>query len=453
MKSKAYDNLLEDLETTVFTNGNLTVNGTENIIDGNVSTCLDIRRSYKSTWYLQLDFKTVKSFYEVVLYLDSKYSYYIKLSIYVRNSSFVEAGSRCESDTLYNKSNIVKIKCMDQGRFMELQFSSRTKYPFFICDIIITGCDNGMFGKNCTRNCSENCVGKSCDILNGKCLSGMCSDGWQGEDCNQKCNNGTYGTQCKSHCGNCRDREYCDHVTGYCKGGCEDGSKGDKCDKVCLDGTYGSNCKGKCGKCRGGQSCDKSSGVCLNGCENGYFGEKCILQCPDGTYGYQCNSSCGNCKDMKDCHHVTGYCNGSCADGSMGVKCDKECPFGFYGKDCSERCSISCGSKSEQKSISDETNTCKPTTEGENNVIIYALGTVLIFSLLANIILVAMCIIRFHRKRKDEVYSKPSPMYVNVRDGHRRDNQPLEGMTIDQQNVQYESLGVPSHETHYDALK
>ncbi|XP_062615699.1 cell death abnormality protein 1-like isoform X4 [Saccostrea cucullata] len=325
-----------------------------------------------------------------------------------------------------------------------------------ICDITVTGCDDGMFGENCTKNCSQNCVGKSCDILNGKCLSGICSDGWQEEDCNQKCYNGTYGPRCKSHCGNCTDMEYCDHVTGYCKGGCKDGSKGNKCDTACLDGTYGSNCKEKCGKCRGSKSCDKASGFCLNGCENGYFGEKCIFQCPNGTYGYQCNSSCGNCKDIRNCNHETGYCNGGCAAGSMGVKCDEECPFGFYGTECSERCNLSCGYKSGQQSISEETNTRKLTSADFNKTTVYAMGSALTLSLLVNILFAAMCIIRFRVTKKNDIYDKPSSMYVNVRADHKQDrqnNKPSEGMELDQQKVQYEAVRIPCNENHYEDLE
>ncbi|XP_062597073.1 scavenger receptor class F member 1-like [Saccostrea cucullata] len=247
--------------------------------------------------------------------------------------------------------------------------------------------------------------------------------------------------------------EDCDHVTGYCKGGCKDGSKGNKCDTVCLDGTYGSNCTENCGKCRGPKSCDKVSGFCLNGCENGYFGEKCILQCPNGKYGYMCNSSCGNCKDIRDCDHETGYCNGGCAAGSMGVKCDEECPFGFYGEECSERCNLSCGYKSGQQSISEETNTFKLTSADENKDTVYALGATLTLSLLVNILFAAMCFIRFLLKRKDEINGKPSPMYVNVSGRLRQDNRPSEEMELDQQNVQYEALAAPSQENHYDALQ
>ncbi|XP_062615698.1 cell death abnormality protein 1-like isoform X3 [Saccostrea cucullata] len=368
--SKAYDNLLENSKMLVITELGRPVYGAENIIDGNPSTCLDTERFYRSI--LCFDFTIVQSFYEVAVsldFLDSWYPddmYIIRLSIYVSNSTSVKDRSLCGSeyvDVAHRRSYVVKRKCMDQGRFIVLKIwlDGGREYRLFICDISITGCENGRFGENCTGNCSENCLGKSCDILDGKCSSGICSDGWQGEDCNQKC--------------------------------------------------------------------------------------------PNGTYGYQCNSSCGNCKDIVNCNHETGYCNGGCAEGSMGLKCDKECPYGFYGKECSDRCNMTCGYKSEQQK---ETNTRKLTSADFNKTTVYAMGSALTLSLLVNILFAAMCIIRFRVTKKNDIYDKPSSMYVNVRADHKQDrqnNKPSEGMELDQQKVQYEAVRIPCNENHYEDLE
>lgn len=50
--------------------------------------------------------------------------------------------------------------------------------------LCFAGCDDGEFGKDCTQNCSGNCLnGVVCDKYNGECES--CSSGFDGPKCDK----------------------------------------------------------------------------------------------------------------------------------------------------------------------------------------------------------------------------------------------------------------------------
>ena len=55
-------------------------------------------------------------------------------------------------------------------------------YIFTVWWCVFSGCDNNMFGQNCSKPCGK-CLGlKQCDHINGTCMAG-CNRGFQGELC------------------------------------------------------------------------------------------------------------------------------------------------------------------------------------------------------------------------------------------------------------------------------
>ncbi|KAF4523535.1 hypothetical protein B566_EDAN013078 [Ephemera danica] len=142
--------------------------------------------------------------------------------------------------------------------------------------LLLTECENGKFGNNCSLNCSANCM-ENCNKDSGICLQG-CKPGWKGDTCKKECENGKFGNNCSLNCSaNCM--EYCNKDSGICLQGCKSGWKGDTCKKECDVGYYGIGCWRKCSeKCKAEETCDAISGHCPNGCEEGFIGEKCDSQ-------------------------------------------------------------------------------------------------------------------------------------------------------------------------------
>ncbi|XP_062593386.1 uncharacterized protein LOC134254860 [Saccostrea cucullata] len=222
--------------------GNGTVNETATT-DGDYSICHGTQHTENVTWYI--DFTTLKSIYRIAISGEVTYETPSgHLSVYISNSSSWTTGFLCAKlKKNINKQLTLNTTCAKHGRYVVIHFegnsdliqsgkSPRTKSDwFFICEIKIEGCDAGVFGENCNKNCSRHCIGKNCDILDGRCLSTMCSDGWQGNSCSKRCSNRTYGHQCQSTCGKCANLRDCHHLTGNCAEGCVDGWEGNKCDK------------------------------------------------------------------------------------------------------------------------------------------------------------------------------------------------------------------------------
>lgn len=52
----------------------------------------------------------------------------------------------------------------------------------FKISTMLSACENGTFGQNCSSACHCQ-LEKSCNHINGSCLSGTCKRGWSGENC------------------------------------------------------------------------------------------------------------------------------------------------------------------------------------------------------------------------------------------------------------------------------
>ncbi|KAH3713604.1 hypothetical protein DPMN_073397 [Dreissena polymorpha] len=211
-------------------------------------------------------------------------------------------------------------------------------------------CDNGTYGTNCSKECSQHCSPQlSCDKSNGACF-GHCRPGFnftRDVTCNIECENGTFGDNCVEICStNCQNPKLCNKTDGTCIIGCRAGydfKKNATCHQECDDGQYGFNCTNLCPNCFG--TCNKTDGACLGGCIPGYDFKRnktCTEACTTGYYGSLCNSTC-HCQDVKTCDPISGICsNGMCAPGWKLDNCSTECEKGHYGLNCSQTCDNHC---------------------------------------------------------------------------------------------------------------
>ncbi|XP_062575159.1 multiple epidermal growth factor-like domains protein 11 isoform X4 [Saccostrea cucullata] len=280
----------------------------------------------------------------------------------------------CFENTTCNKVNG---ECMD---------GCREGFQGIMCN---ETCDLGTFGLNCSKICSSHCVNNSCHHVTGSCDSG-CMPGWKTDKCFEKCSNGTYGIMCKEKCsGNCLNIKTCHYVSGYCNHGCQAGYKGEKCDAPCDSGTFGENCSRMCSlNCY--DICDKVNGLCK--CKKGWVGINCSEVCPPGTYGEDCGEECsGNCVNNDTCYHINGHCLWGCIEGFRGKRCDQQYKLvGFQG------------------SYMEEGDKADGLTAG------------LVISLMLNVGLLFLIVLRIFRKKKT-VEKNDQPSYeISDREGTQR---------------------------------
>nr|XP_022310759.1 cell death abnormality protein 1-like [Crassostrea virginica] len=210
-------------------------------------------------------------------------NFFLGFSVYISNATNKENGVLCFRDTNYTNATIpnpVNITCPYHGRYI-IYYNNRTHPPYpegyskyachLLCEVEVYGCDVNTYGVDCKRcgNCSG---GAQCDHVTGTCPNG-CDPGMYGDECDRECVNKTYGMECKEQCGNCSNGEPCHHVDGSCRYGCDVGVHGRTCDEACQPGRYGINCATLCGpNCQG---CNRFTGVCEFGCLPGWTGPSC----------------------------------------------------------------------------------------------------------------------------------------------------------------------------------
>uniref|UniRef100_A0A8W8P2L6 EGF-like domain-containing protein n=1 Tax=Magallana gigas TaxID=29159 RepID=A0A8W8P2L6_MAGGI len=161
-----------------------------------------------------------------------------------------------------------------------------------IVDGTCPGCNNGYRGPTCDEKCSDGTYGLECGYVCGNCSDADWCNHVYGS-CPNGCDVGVFGDtcdrDCSMKCGNCLYLygEQCHHVTGQCPRGCGDGFHGGLCDQGCpTPGHYGEDCSLQCPKnCQEGH-CHIVDGNCL-GCIPGYRGPKCN----DGFTAYDSASS------------------------------------------------------------------------------------------------------------------------------------------------------------------
>lgn len=336
----AYDDLSYGKEATHWRIYNSWSDGylASNAIDRNTSTCT---RTYeigkggflKTTWW-KVDLGKVKSIYSVQIDFKKYEGYEMRqrgrfagFSIYVSNTGAINSSTLCYKDGPLLPPLDFTTACFQHGRYV-IFYNERLNeitYPegyedyvsyTELCEVIVLGCNLGVYGTDCDMNCPFNCKDQMCDIVNGTCFG--CEFGWTGDTCKQECPDGRYGLGCNERCtGYCKHNQSCNHVTGLCDLGCANGYIGAQCNKVCSAGFYGEKCSGVCSpNCT---TCRHTDGYCE--CPAGLMGENCSKEC-FRSYGKNCAHKCSTHCNGDDCDRLNGSCLTGCKDGYRGEKCD-----------------------------------------------------------------------------------------------------------------------------------
>ncbi|XP_078330365.1 uncharacterized protein LOC111113866 [Crassostrea virginica] len=169
-------------------------------------------------------------------------STFMRFSVYISNTTNKEDGVLCFRDTNYTNATIpnpVNITCPYHGRYV-IYYNNRTHPPYpegysddaytDLCEVEVYGCSSsGHYGGDCSLECPQNCQNGYCDIVEGTCFG--CSHQYIGPTC-EDCPSGLYGSNCSQNCSmTCGDPGNCDIMTGHCNGGCQVGWTGIMCEK------------------------------------------------------------------------------------------------------------------------------------------------------------------------------------------------------------------------------
>ncbi|XP_061192647.1 multiple epidermal growth factor-like domains protein 6 [Saccostrea echinata] len=315
-------------------------------------------------------------------------------SLFISNNTQIQDSHLCYKDGNELPPLNFSTMCPKYGRYVFFynERSKGVKYPddyqvltlLELCNVVVDGCESGIYGNNCSLKCPVKCLEHTCDIESGNCFE--CMAGWWGSKCQEECRDGTYGLRCRYKCGHCLNGTPCDKETGSCGTECDPGYLGDLCNKSCENGSYGQSCKYTCGHCFNGGPCDRFTGLCNTECDNGYFGEKCKqicghcfngapcnwstgmcnTGCDPGYFGENCKNTCGFCLNGTHCDGMTGKCNTVCDPGYSGERCKEECSPGMFGKNCSFYCSDHCSHQSCYNTNGSCKRGCIPGYKGNN---------------------------------------------------------------------------------------
>ncbi|XP_078328486.1 uncharacterized protein LOC144623741 [Crassostrea virginica] len=168
--------------------------------------------------------------------------YFLGFSVYFSNTTNKEDGVLCFRDTNYTRATIpnpVNITCPYHGRYV-IYYNNRTHPPYsegyssyaynVLCEVEVYGCPSpGYYDENCSLECPQNCQDGYCDIVDGTCFG--CLHRYIGPRCTKDCPSGLYGSNCSQNCSmTCGDPGECDMRTGHCNGGCQVGLTGAMCE-------------------------------------------------------------------------------------------------------------------------------------------------------------------------------------------------------------------------------
>ncbi|XP_078330391.1 uncharacterized protein LOC144624460 [Crassostrea virginica] len=231
--------------------------------------------------------------------------YYLGFSVYISNTTDKEDGVMCFRDTNYTRATIpnpVNITCPYYGRYV-IYYNNRRNPPYpddyssntdiGLCEVEVYDCPSpGYYGDNCSLDCPQNCQDGYCDSVEGTCLA--CKPGFIGPRCDMECAVGLFGNNCSKNCSlTCVNPGVCHTVTGHCNGSCLAGWEGDMCENECSIGLYGVNCLQNCSMACGIPGhCDRITGYCNGGCQLGWTGVKCEEECAVGLFGNNCSKNC-----------------------------------------------------------------------------------------------------------------------------------------------------------------
>ncbi|XP_060577271.1 multiple epidermal growth factor-like domains protein 10 [Ruditapes philippinarum] len=302
------------------------------------------------------------------------------------------------------------------------------------------GCIDGYSGARCYEKCIHNCT--KCDNFEDTENCTACYDGYYlgpARDCTSQClpgcktcTSGTTCTSCKE--GYYNDNGHKDCRYRYCSESCN--CENNQC-VSCKDGYYDTSincyslCPGNCVNCSAYTDC----GSCKDGYFKGYKNNNisfpllndCTYKCQDncircssydscsvcksGLYGSYCKKNCSaGC--INTCHILTGNCD--CFPNFAGERCDR-CKAGKYGNMCNQQCSAGCKADVCDKDSGDCTDgcvidiitgdkcdVCSAALEQSNQLptkTFAALGTILVLSIIGNIVLLVILVRLIRRIR------------------------------------------------------
>ncbi|XP_078330346.1 uncharacterized protein LOC111112509 [Crassostrea virginica] len=256
-------------------------------VDGYTGQCAVSFSGQTAEW--RVDLGGEKNIHHVVIHhADWDPGYYLGFSVYISNTTDKEDGVLCFRDTHYAKATIphpVNITCPYHGIYV-IYYNNRTHPPYpdyytsytdiVLCEVEVYDCPSpGYYGEKCSLDCPQNCQDVYCDSVEGTCLA--CKPGFIGPRCDMECAVGLFGNNCSKNCSlTCENPGVCHTVTGHCNGSCLAGWEGDTCENECSIGLYGVNCLQNCSMACGiPGNCDRITGYCQGGCQRGWTGVRC----------------------------------------------------------------------------------------------------------------------------------------------------------------------------------
>ncbi|XP_022306485.2 uncharacterized protein LOC111112903 [Crassostrea virginica] len=267
--------------------------GAERAVDGqytnlylNGGQCAASVGGQTAEW--RVDLGGVKNIHHVLIHHADRYpGIFLGFVVYISNTTDKEDGVLCFRDTSYTRATIpnpVNIICPYHGRYV-IYYNNRTHPPYpsgyssdtaiGLCEVEVYGCQSlRNYEKNCSLECPQNCQDGYCDIVEGTCLT--CKPGFIGPRC-MECAVGLFGNNCSKNCSlTCGNPGVCHKVTGHCNGSCLAGWEGDMCENECSIGLYGVYCLQNCSMtCGIPGDCDRITGYCNGGCQRGWTGARC----------------------------------------------------------------------------------------------------------------------------------------------------------------------------------
>ncbi|XP_052764723.1 receptor-type tyrosine-protein phosphatase kappa-like isoform X2 [Mya arenaria] len=263
-------------------------------------------------------------------------------------------------------------------------------------------CYTGYFGRKCDMLCTQ-CRGSNCN-QEGECM--LCEDGNYGPLCNKTCSEDCVGNTCNKIDGSCQH-----HV--QCPGNCVSCTDSVHCTE-CNVYYYGSLCALICNStCKGGR-CDIESGRCEN-CESSYYGDFCENRCSLTCASAGCERQTGACFGCKELSVHGPFCNLTCSNNCTDRQCSQEnghcsngCIPNHYGSMCDSICSENCANTTTDSKCDSSGNCLMNGTNAENGKSDTQVSAAVIggavSGLMAFVVIIVLIVVFLKRRRNSKPY-------------------------------------------------